>query len=450
MRDFAVSLRGTALVIALTLLAVPDGASAQSSRARDSQQERTRQTPTMRLGLFEGLGEAQACMDAEDFACARERLDRLASMRGLTGYETAQVHRAYGALHIAEERYREAIAAFEAMLMQDDVPPALEESALYTIAQLYSQEEEYGEALAALERWFALVESPSPESWALKARFLYLLARHGDAIEPARTALRLFDEQGKTADEGLYQVLQYSYLELDDVELAIDVGREIVERWPKKQHVVTLAALYGQAGDELVQLALYEVAFEAGWLTSSAELSSYAQLLLAAEIPYTAARVLEDGLENGRIDATPASWELLSQAFVLAREEERALPALARAAELATDGEIDLRLAHAHATLYRWQECADAAERALDRGLENPDDAHVQLGSCLVGLKRFDAARNAFRVAAGTPRSRDVARRWLEFVEAEERWGFEMERMLEELRELERARTAPASPAEIP
>src|SRR5690606_3045957 len=222
-----------------------------------------------------------------------------------------------------------------------------------------------------------------PESWGMKARFLYLLERHADAIEPARTALRLFDEQGKSADEGIYQVLQYSYIELDDIVSALDVGREIVERWPKKQHVVTLAALYGQAGDELVQLALYEVAFEAGWLTSSAELSSYAQLLLAAEIPYKAARGLAAGLENGRIDATPASWELLSQAFVLAREEERALPALARAAELATDGEIDLRLAHAHATLYRWQECADAAERALDRGLENPDDAHVQLGSCL-------------------------------------------------------------------
>ena len=324
------------------------------------------------------------------------------------------------------------------MLSQEDLPLALEQSTLYTIAQLYGQEEEYEQALDALERWFALTESPSPESWGMKARFLYLLERHADAIEPARTALRLFDEQGKSADEGIYQVLQYSYIELDDIVSALEVGKEIVERWPRKQHVVTLAALYGQNGEELVQLALYEAAFEAGWLTSSAELTSYAQLLLAGEIPYKAARLLEDGLERGAVESKPESWQLLSQAWLLAREDERALPALARAAQLASDGTFDLRLANAYAALERWQECVDSSERALERGLERPDEAHVQHGSCLVGLKRFADARDAFRKAARDDRSRDIAARWLSFVEAEELYGLELDRMRDELRRLRR------------
>lgn len=436
----ASAVRAAALFAAVLLFAVPDIVDAQRVRGAEGDDEpRGRPTPTMRLSLFEGLGEVQACIDEEDFACARERLDRLASTRGLTSYETAQIYRAYGALHIAEERYPDAIAAFENLLSQDDLPPALEQSTLYTIAQLYGQEEEYERALDALERWFALTESPSPESWAAKARFLYLLERHADAIAPARTALRLYDEQGRSADEGLYQVLQYSHIELDDFDSAIEVGKEIVERWPRKQHVVTLAALHGQAGDELVQLALYEAAFEAGWLTSSAELTSYAQLLLGAEIPHRAARVLEDGLDGGAIDSTPAGWQLLSQAWLLAREDERALPALARAAELADDGEIDLRLASAYATQYRWQECLDAADRALERGLERPDEAHVQRGSCLVGLGRLDDSLQAFRTAARDERSRNVANRWLEFVQAEARWGQRLDSMRNELRELERA-----------
>lgn len=436
----APAVRAAALSAAVLLFAAVDIVLAQGARDAETDEARGRPTPTMRLSLFDGLAEAQACIDEEDFACARERLDRLASMRGLTGYETAQILRAYGALHIAEERYPQAIAAFENLLSQEDVPPALAQSILYTIAQLYGQEEEYERALDALERWFALTESPSPESWALKARFLYLLERHADAIRPARTALRLFDEQGKSADESLYQVLQYSHIELEDLESAIEVGKEIVERWPKKQHVVTLAALHGQAGDDLVQLALYEAAFEASWLTSSAELTSYAQLLLGAEIPYKAARVLEQGLSDGAIDSTPAGWQLLSQAWLLAREDERALPALARAAELADDGEIDLRLANAYSLQYRWQECLDAAERALERGLERPDEAHLQRGSCLVGLARLGDARQAFRTAARDSRSRDVANRWMQFVDGEERWGQNLGSMREELRELERAR----------
>lgn len=428
---------------AAILLLVPDLSVAQRVREPATEQESTRATPTMRLSLFEALGEVQACIDAEDFACARERLGRLASMRGLTGYETAQIFRAYGTLHIAEERYRDAIAAFENLLKQEDVPLALAQQTLYTVAQLYGQEEDYASALDALERWFALTDTPSPDSWALKARFLYLLERYADAIEPARTALRLFDEQGRSADEGLYQVLQYAHLELEQFESAAEVGKEIVARWPKKQHVVTLAAVYGEISDELVQLALYETAFEAGWLTSSAELVGYAQLLLAAEIPYKAARILEEALEKGAIESTPASWDLLSQAWLLAQESERSLPALARAAELASNGEIDLRLASAYAAQSRWQDCVDAAERALERGLDRVDEAHVQRGSCLTGLKRFEAAREAFRTAARDPRSRDVATQWLRFVEAEELWGIELENMRDTARELERAAAAP-------
>lgn len=202
----------------------------------------------------------------------------------------------------------------------------LEQQTLYTLAQLYGQEEDYERALAALERWFTLTETPSADAWTLKARFLYLLGRYADAIAPARTALRLFDERGGSAEETLYQMLQYAYVELEELENAAEVGKEIVVRWPKKQHVLTLAAVYGEIGDELVQLALYEAAFEAGWLTSGAELTGYAQLLLAGEIPYKAARILEDGLETGRIESTPESWSLLSQAWLLAQEDEAPPP----------------------------------------------------------------------------------------------------------------------------
>src|SRR5690606_30870699 len=135
MRISAPCFRAAAFTATVVLLPLPDASFAQRVREQNSDQERTRATPAMRLGLLEGLGEAQACMDEEDFACARERLDRLASTRGLTGYETAQIFMAYGALYIAEERYPEAITAFEQMLSQEDLPLALEQSTLYTIAQ---------------------------------------------------------------------------------------------------------------------------------------------------------------------------------------------------------------------------------------------------------------------------------------------------------------------------
>lgn len=432
--------RAAVITACVVLCAAPRALQGQRIAESSAGHEQAQTTPTVRLAVFDGLAEAQACVEEEDFECAAQKLDRLLSTRGLIGYETALVWQAYGALYITDERYADALVAFENLLRLDELPPALEQTVLYTVAQLYGHEGEYERAVETLDRWLEIADRPTPEAWALKARFLYALERYAETIEPARTAFGLLEERGASPDEALYQILQYSYLALDRPIDAIAVGTEIVERWPKKQHVVTLAALYGQIEEDDVQLALYEAAFEAGWLRSGPELTSYARLLLAGEVPYKAALILERGLEDGTIEATREAWDMLSQAWRGAPDDERAIAALLRASELAVDGEIDQRLAISYAALLRWEDCVTAAERALERGLQQPSDAHVQRGSCLIGLERYAEARDALAVAARTPSARETASRWLSYVEAEEKWGLRLEAMKQELRELERAR----------
>jgi len=173
--------------------------------------------------------------------------------------------------------------------------------------------------------------------------------------------------------------------------------------------------------EEDTQLALFEAAFEAGWLNRSSELVNLAQMLLQADIPYKAARILDAGLEAGTIDSTETNWRIVAQAWQLAQEDEEALPAFTRASSLASDGNLDHRLAQSFANLTRWEECVDAARNAIRRGeLNRVDQANLILGNCLVELKQYREARDAFQIALRDQRSRRNAQQWLEYVQAEQ------------------------------
>jgi tetratricopeptide (TPR) repeat protein len=179
--------------------------------------------------------------------------------------------------------------------------------------------------------------------------------------------------------------------------------------------------MYGQEGDDQRQLALFETAYEAGWLTRSTELVNLSQLLLQADIPYKAATILEKGLADGVVESTESNWRVLAQAWQLAQEDEQAIPALSRAASLAEDGILDVRLAQSHQNLAHWQECVDAARTGIRKGeLRRPDQANMVLGACLFELAEYDAARNAFEIAERDPRSRTGAQSWIQYVNAEE------------------------------
>jgi tetratricopeptide (TPR) repeat protein len=408
---------------------------AEAQRSDESDSSQRRATPTIREQVYDRLAEAQQCTEADDFDCARELLEQVRAMRNLSGYEAAQMWNVHAALHVAEEDYPRAIAAFENVLVQPDLPLGIEQSSRYALSQLYGQQERYAEALAALEEWFAITEMPSAEAYMLKARYHYLLMEYREAVEPAEWALQLATEQGLEPQESWYQLLQVVYYELENYSNVIRVATTLTENWPKKQHVVTLAGVYGQQGRDLVQLSLYEAAYEAGWLESSTELATLAQMLLQAEIPYKAARILEQGLEDGRIASTQTNWRLLAQAWVLAQEDARALPALTRASALSSNGELDMRLANAYANLARWDECVDAAESALERGgFDRTDQLQMTLGSCLFSLQRFDEAKAAFRAAARDDRSREAAGQWLSHAEAEQARVREMDRTRRMLR----------------
>lgn len=402
---------------------------AQDGDGQNAGQEReTRETPSMRERVYEPLSEAQACAEEGDFECAMELLQEVQDMEDKNSYETAVMWQFYAFIYFEQDRTSDAMRAYENLLMQPDLPLGLEQDSAYTLAQLYMQEGSYEESLSMLDRWFSISENPGPEAYVLRAQIYYQMERFADGIEPVTTAIELAEERGTQVKEGWYQLLNVFYFETENNPKVIETLRILLSNWPKKDYVVQLAGMYGQEGQEQYQTALFQTAHEMGWLTRGNEHRSLASMLLSEEVPYQAAIVLENGLEEGTIEATEQNWRMLATAWQQAQEDERALEPLQEAAALSDDGDLSQRLAVSYANLARWEDCIGAARDALEQGLDREDDVQLTLGNCLVELERYEQARSAFQSAAQSERTRDTAQQWINFIdEAQQR-----ERQLEE------------------
>jgi tetratricopeptide (TPR) repeat protein len=155
-------------------------------------------------------------------------------------------------------------------------------------------------------------------------------------------------------------------------------------------------------------------------LNTAAHITNLANLYLLHGLPYKAASVLDMEMKANIVESNERNLRLLSQAWYQAREDEKAIPPLERAAKLTGDGELYIRLAQAHLNLENWSEASSAVEKAQKAGgLKRNDTANIMLGMALFNQKRLEQARRAFERAASDSRSKRAASQWIAYVDSE-------------------------------
>ena len=160
-----------------------------------------------------------------------------------------------------------------------------------------------------------------------------------------------------------------------------------------------------------------EAAFEGNYLKDTSNLINLAGLLMLHDIPYKAARLMEDAIKQNKIDASRANIERLGQAWLMAGEYERAIPHLRMAAQGSDSGEGFVRLANTFMALGRWQDTADTLDQALTKGgLTDPGTTHLIRGMALFRLNRYEAASNAFESAKQFAATEKLAQQWSDYM----------------------------------
>ncbi len=393
---------------------------AQDDERAERDAQKTKQAQAVSKEVYDKIQKAQEQVDAKDYQGALRALNALYNPDKLTEYEQANVLNYIGFVYYNMEDVPNAIRTYEKMVAIPSLEPQMAKQTTYTLAQLYTMEEQYQKALQTLDRWFVMETNPAPEPFILKAQNLYQLARYKDMIEPVQNAMRVARERDKPVKEDWYVLLNFAYFQEEDYRQVRDIQKILLENWPKKRYWFSLAGAYTELGEDNNLIAAYGAAHDQGMLEKESELVTMAQLYMQAEVPYKAAKLLEKEMEAGRVAKNAKHYRLLSQAWMLSMEDERAVPALMEAARLSDDGELDVRLGNTYLNLGNYDECIKAVQSGLRKGgLKNADNAQISLGMCLYNKRRYQAAIEAFRAAGKTPRSRKIAQQWISVINAD-------------------------------
>jgi tetratricopeptide (TPR) repeat protein len=434
-----------AVLVFSCLLVVSTTVMAQAKKDEDTGRK-TKETVAMSQAVYEKLTEIQELVEAKDYATAQRLVDDVKDGK-LSDYELAQVYNLSAYSYYLQERYAEAIVAYDMVLKQPGLPEALMMSTLKTKAQLQFTQEDYEGALNTVRQLMTSIAEPSADVFMLEGQALFQLARYDEALKPIKTAIAMYREQGQIPKENWLLLLRVIYFEQKDYDSMIEVVYDLIRYYPKDTYILTLAGIYSELGDTKKQLVLTEVLYEKGLLHGSSNATNLTNLYLLHGIPYKAAQTLQREIDANVVEANERNLRLLSQAWYQAREDEKAIPPLRAAAEMSDDGELYVRLAQSYINLEKWKEATAAVNKALKMGgLKRDDQANIMLGMALFNQKRLEQARRAFQRAGKDNRSKRTATQWIAYVDSEIKRRGLMDQELPEYKPAERDEMLDALP----
>jgi hypothetical protein len=379
-----------------------------------------RQTQALSKKVYEAITEANELVDAENYDGALAVLNKVKAMPKLSQYETAQLYSFYGFLYFNAEKYKDAVNAYNTVLKQPDLPPALQQQTIRTLSQLAFVTEDYQAAIKYANQYISEV-GPDPDMYVVIGTAYYQLEKYKDIIPPVKKAIALANERGTKTKEQWLLLLRVAYWELEDYKEVKNLLEQLVVGWPKKEYWTQLSGIYFELKDEPRQLAAYEAAYDQKLLTSGAELLQLAQLFMQADVPYKGARVLEKSFAAEEIERNERNLRLFSQAWQLAQEDRKAIPPLKEAAALSGDGELYARLAQSYLNLSEYKSCIEASNQGIKKGgLKNTGNAYLILGMCQFERDSLSSAKASFRKALKYEKVAKNATSWISYVESEQ------------------------------
>jgi len=408
------------VTLGLLLLTVSPVAFAQTgSETLSCGEEREIEPGLMTEQTYNRMNEAFEMIGEEEYDAAYDELDNLRKAR-LSDFEKASVEQAMGFITAQREQYEAAIRHFSEAVRLNQLPNQTHFEMILQIAQLYNVLERYDEALEQLDFWFCVSTEEAKkvaEVWVLKASLHLQQDDYPEALSAMNQAIEIAED----VPESWYRLKLGILLELEEYRLAVDVVKILIEIDPdRKEYWSQLSGIYMELDENRNAMATLHLAYRRGLLDRGSEFTQLAGLLQQMDAPRLAAEVMQDGLEKGIIERTSNNWEMTAGAWYEARELDRSLEAYEQAGELSDSGKIDFQRASIMTAEENWEGTLEAANRALQKGdlTESQEGtAHLLVGMAQFNLDNLDQAEQAFIRAANYGTLRSAAREWLNHIE---------------------------------
>lgn len=362
------------------------------------------------------LSAAHEKMEAQQYTQAERDLQALLNDISSNSYDAAMVKQTLGYLYSETGDYARAASTFRRALASDALPADVNHNLRFNLAQLLIAADNYAEGIAELERWLDREAAPSDNAYLLLATAYYRLPDYQKSID---TIKRLIERSAQPKEEW-YRLQLAGHMELNQYGAATRLLETMVSRYPEqKNYWDHLASLYMQQEQQFRSLAVHSLSMRMD-LADANTLQRIIDMYRYLGIPYKAATMLEQAINDGVIERNFAQQKRLADSWLAARELSRAIDVLSSIAAQDDTGETGFQLARLLINEERWADALSSLQQ-----IESMLDSERLRGELLLlkGMAYFNLgdyvqARTQFSQAIAFERQRSQAGQWLRHVDA--------------------------------
>ena len=338
--------------------------------------------------------------ETEDLVKAKNVLNRMQSDQGLTESDKAQMYYYFAYIDSINEDLKSAKSNYKKFLSIEDADPRLKSNVISMLGQLSYSEGNYKTAIDYMEQWISMEANPSSLGFDIIAASYWQLKDKKKALKFSERALCVAKANKSKPKESTYNLLIALYNENQRIKDMLPLFEELVRFYPKKRYWTQLSGVYGELKEEKKQLSSLEAAHDQRLLDKETEYISLYQLLMRAEAPLKAARVMQYGLEKEFVEENEKHLKYLAQGWHMAQELDKAEPVYEKAALKSEEGELYVFLGQIYLATDRYKKAKQALQLGLKKGkLKDPVTVNILLGQVAYELQDFEDATKFFRTA---------------------------------------------------
>ena len=338
--------------------------------------------------------------ETEDLVKAKNVLNRMQSDQGLTESDKAQMYYYFAYIDSINEDLKSAKNNYKKFLSIEDADPRLKSNVISMLGQLSYSEGNYKTAIDYMEQWISMEANPSSLGFDIIAASYWQLKDKKKALKFSERALCVAKANKSKPKESTYNLLIALYNENERIKDMLPLFEELVRFYPKKRYWTQLSGVYGELKEEKKQLSSLEAAHDQRLLDKETEYVSLYQLLMRAEAPLKAARVMQYGIEKEFVKEDEKHLKYLAQGWHMAQELDKAEPVYEKAAIKSEEGELYVFLGQIYLATDRYKKAKQALQLGLKKGkLKDPVTVNILLGQVAYELQDFEDATKFFRTA---------------------------------------------------
>ena len=336
-------------------------------------------------------------------------------------YDHFVILRSYAYFLLSQDRNDEALVYLKKADMKKRMPPYDVFMLKFSLGQVLYVEGQRDAAKKSFLEWIKIGTDNEfdivPEGYATLAIIYAQDSEWDNALKYITLAL----DNASTFVENWAQLKFAIHTEKKQYMEALEVAQDLVRFKPKnKSYIEQMSGIYNVIKFEEESLASLEFKLQQDLLKKPSEYINLANFYLYKGLPIDSAKVIEKGLKLGALENNIKHNELLSNAYIIAKDFNNAIKALINVTKISNDSKYDYRIGQIYLQNSEYKNAIKFLDLARKKGWSSkPGSLEMLIGISYIELDDFDNARIELAKAINLGKEKDVEP-WINYINSTE------------------------------